>query len=48
VNDLLELDLEEHLNQMAADGWELVSTQQLIRQHSLTSPQIIFFWGREK
>ncbi len=48
VNDLLELDLEEHLKQMAADGWELVSTQQLIRQHRPTSPHIIFFRGREK
>ena len=48
VNDLYELDLEEHINQMAKTGWELVSTQQLIREHNHTAPQMILFWGRAK
>lgn len=48
VNDLLELDLEAHLNQMGKVGWELVSTQQLINGHSATTPQIIFFWGKNE
>jgi hypothetical protein len=33
---------------MAKTGWELVSTQQLINEHSATTPQIIFFWGMVK
>ncbi len=48
VNDLLELDLEEHMNQMGKAGWELVSTQQLIREHSPTTSQMILFWGKDK
>ena len=48
TNDLYELDLENHMNQMAAAGWELVSTQQLIREHSPTTPQMIFFWGKDR
>jgi predicted GNAT family N-acyltransferase len=32
VNDLLELDLQDHLEQMAKFGWELVSTQRLINE----------------
>lgn len=48
VNDLLGLDLEDHLNQMAKSGWELVSTQQLINAHSTTTPQLIFFWGKNE
>ncbi len=48
VNDLLALDLQDHLDQMAKTGWELVSTQQLINEHSVTTPQIILFWGREE
>ncbi len=48
INDLLELDLENHMNQMAETGWELVCTQQLIKEYSTTSPQIIFFWVRDK
>jgi hypothetical protein len=48
VNDLLALDLQDHLEQMAKVGWELVSTQQLINEHSATTPQIIFFWGRDE
>ena len=47
VNDLLELDLRQH-NQMAEAGWELVSTQKLIREHSPTTPQMIFFWGKDR
>jgi hypothetical protein len=47
VNDLLELDLQDHLDQMAKVGWELVSTQQLINEHSAKLPQIIFFWGKD-
>ena len=46
VNDLLELDLEQHMNQMAEAGRELVSTQQLIREHSPTTPQMIFSGAR--
>ncbi len=46
INDLLELDLEEHMNQMGKDGWVLVSTQQLIGEQSPTIPQIILFWNR--
>lgn len=46
INDLLELDLEEHMSQMGKTGWELVCTQQLIREHSHTSPQMILFWSR--
>jgi hypothetical protein len=28
-------------------GWELVSTQQLINEHSATTPQMIFFRGKK-
>lgn len=48
TNDLLELDLESHMNQMAETGWELVCTQQLIKEYGTTSPQIILFWVRDK
>lgn len=48
TNDLYELDLEEHMNQMANAGWELVSTQQLIHEQNSTSPQLILFWCKEK
>jgi hypothetical protein len=48
VNDLLALDLEAHLNLMGQSGWELVSSQQLINEHSSTTPQIIFFWDRDE
>jgi hypothetical protein len=47
VNDLLALDLQDHLDQMAAVGWELVNCQQLINEHSSTTPQMIFFWGKD-
>jgi hypothetical protein len=47
VNDLLGLDLQDHLDSMARVGWELLSTQQLINEHSATTPQIIFFWENE-
>lgn len=46
INDLLALDLQDHLDQMAKTGWELVSTQQLINAHYDAIPQIIFFWGK--
>lgn len=46
VNDLLELDLQNHLDQMAEIGWTLVSTQQLIHSHSKTTPQMIIFWSK--
>lgn len=48
VNDLLALDLEAHLDQMSETGWELVNTQQFINEHNPTTPQIIFFWGKDK
>lgn len=48
VNDLYELDLEEHMNQMASAEWELVSTQQLICERDTTTPQMILFWGKDK
>jgi len=48
TNDLYELDLEEHINQMAKAGWELVSTQPLVCESSSTTPQLLFFWGKEK
>ncbi|MDA8415244.1 MAG: hypothetical protein M0023_15835 [Desulfobacteraceae bacterium] len=48
VNDLLALDLQDHLDSMAKLGWALVSTQQLINEHSATTPQMIFFWGKDE
>lgn len=48
VNDLLELDLQSHLDSMAKFGWALISTQRLINEHSSTTPQIIFFWGKDE
>jgi len=47
VNDLLTLDLPDHLDSMAELGWELVSTQQLINEHRATTPQMIFFRGKK-
>ena len=47
TNDLYELDLEEHMNQMAKVGWELVSTEQLIHEHNSKTPLLLFFWGKE-
>lgn len=46
VNELLALALQDHLDQMAKTGWKLVSTQPLINEHSVKTPQIIFFWGK--
>ena len=46
INDLWELDLQNHLDQMAADGWSLVSTQHLIREDHQATPQMILFWNR--
>jgi hypothetical protein len=48
VNDLLALDLQDHLDSMAKIGWELVSTQHLTNEHSATTPQIIFFWAKDE
>lgn len=48
TNDLLELDLENHMNQMAEVGWELVCTQQLINEYSATTPQMILFWAKSR
>jgi hypothetical protein len=47
VNDLLALELQDHLDQMAKMGWQLISVQQLINEHSATTPQMIFFWGSD-
>ena len=47
ANDLLALDLQDHLDSMAKLGWKMVSTQQLMNEHSATVPQMIFFWGRD-
>jgi hypothetical protein len=46
INDLLALDLQDHLDQMAKTGWELTNTQQLVNDHSSTTPQMIIFWSR--
>jgi hypothetical protein len=46
TNDLLALDLQDHLDQKAKTGWELINTQQLVKEHSSTTPQMIIFWGR--
>ncbi|HKL25521.1 MAG TPA: hypothetical protein VJ910_04785 [Desulfuromonadales bacterium] len=48
TNDLLELDLENHINQMAEADWELVCTQQLIKEYGAASPRMILFWVRAK
>jgi hypothetical protein len=46
INDLWELDLQSHLDQMAADGWTLVCTQNLVHEARQTSPQMILFWSK--
>jgi hypothetical protein len=48
VNDLLSLDLQDHMDGMAKLGWDLVGTQQLINEHSPTTPQLIFFWAKDE
>jgi len=48
VNDLLALDLQDHLDEMAKLGWEMVSTQRLINEHSLATPQLMFLWGKKE
>jgi hypothetical protein len=48
VNDLLELDLQNHLDQMAEFGWTLVGTQHLVPTHGETTPQMILFWSKDK
>ena len=48
VNDLWELDLQNHLDQMAGDGWTLVCTQNLIYEDHQTTPQMIIFWNRRQ
>lgn len=47
VNELLALGLQDYIDQMAKVGWELVNSQQLINEHSSTTPQMLFFWGRD-
>ena len=47
VNDLLALDLQDHLDSMSRVGWELVSTEKLIDEHSATTPQILLFWEND-
>lgn len=47
INDLLALDLQDHLDSMAKSGWDLVGTQQLINEHSSTTPQLLFFWAKD-
>jgi hypothetical protein len=47
VNELLALDLQDHLDQMATVGWELLNSQQLVNEHSSTTPQMILFWGKD-
>ncbi len=44
TNDLLALDLQAHLDQMASVGWELINTQHLINERRSANPQMIFFW----
>jgi hypothetical protein len=46
VNDLLALDLQDHLDSMAKLGWELISTQQLVNEQSATTPQLMLFWSK--
>jgi hypothetical protein len=48
INDLLALDLQEHLDQMAKVGWELVSTQQLVNVHYDATARLMFFWGKDE
>ncbi len=48
INDLLELDLENHMKQMAEGSWELVCTQQLINEYSDTTPKIMLFWVKDE
>jgi hypothetical protein len=47
ANDLVALDLQDHPEQMAGAGWELISIQQLIKKHSAPTPRMIFFRGKE-
>jgi len=47
VNDLLALDLQDHLDSMSRVGWELISTERLVDEHSATTPQLLFFWGND-
>lgn len=47
TNDLWELDLEQHMNQMAEDGWALVCTQHLVHEERQSTPRLILFWSKE-
>lgn len=47
TNDLYELDLQNHLDQMIKVGWRLVCTQQLITETSQTPQRIVLFWSKE-
>jgi hypothetical protein len=42
VNDLLALDLQDHMDSMSKQGWEIVSVQQLINDHSVTTLRSFF------
>lgn len=46
TNELLALDFQEHLDQMARLGWALVGTEPLVKEHDSASPQLILFWGK--
>lgn len=48
TNDLLALDLQEHLDSMSKLGWELVTAQHLSSEHSATTPQLILFWRKDE
>jgi hypothetical protein len=48
VNEFLELDLQDHLDHMSKTGWGLNSARHLMNEHSATTPQMIFFWGRDE
>jgi hypothetical protein len=36
------------MDQMAKTGWEFLSSQQLINEHSSTTPQMVIFWGKNE
>ena len=44
TNDLMALDLQSHMDQMAKVGWELVSTEHLTNERRSATPQMILFW----
>ena len=48
TTDPLATDLQDHLDQMARTGWDLVSTQQLINTRYDATAQLLFFWSRDE